>query len=221
MKPALDTLAIGDSPEAWADAGFAVRSGCCWIGSLRIDLIGGASGPGIRSWGLRHLPDATRGADIDGLPTHISTPGVGALTASHPNGVSGVDHLVVATPDCGRTVSALEAAGFEPRRSRLTESDRTPMRQVFFWAGATILEVIGPEEPAGDGPASFFGLALVAEDLDATAAWFGDRISRPRDAVQPGRRIATLRHDEIAISVPLAVMSPHVSPPGSAPQVTG
>ncbi|KAA0233999.1 MAG: hypothetical protein JJLCMIEE_00861 [Acidimicrobiales bacterium] len=221
MTPVLDTLTVGDSPEAWARAGFRVESGCCRIASLRIDLSGRAAGGGIRSWGLRHLSDAVTGAAIDGLPTDVSTSDTAIAGASHPNGVSGVDHLVVATPDCGRTVAALEAAGFEPRRGRLSKSHGTPLRQVFFWAGPTILEVIGPEEPAGDGPASFFGLALVAEDLDFTAAWFGDRIGRPKQAVQPGRRIATLRHKEIGISIPLAVMSPHGSLPGSPPQVTG
>ena len=34
------------------------------------------------------------------------------------------------------------------------------MRQTFFRLDEVILELIGPAEPAGDGPARFFGLAL-------------------------------------------------------------
>ena len=44
-----------------------------------------------------------------------------------------------------------------------------PIRQVFFRLGDPILEMVGPPEPSGDGPARFFGLALTVADLDATA----------------------------------------------------
>jgi hypothetical protein len=43
-------------------------------------------------------------------------------------------------------------------------------------------------------------------DLDATAARLDGRIGRPKDAVQSGRRIATL-HAGDEISVPVAFMS--------------
>ena len=45
-----------------------------------------------------------------------------------------------------------------------------------------------------DGPAFFWGLAFKVADLDATVAAIGDgALQRPAPAVQPGRRIATLR----------------------------
>jgi hypothetical protein len=83
---------------------------------------------------------------------------------------------------------------------------------VFFWAGDVIVELIGPDEgePTTDEPASVFGLALSATDLDATAAHLGDLLGTPKDAVQPGRRIAGLRGRQVGISLPIAVMSPHV-----------
>jgi hypothetical protein len=86
------------------------------------------------------------------------------------------------------------------------------MRQTFCWAGDVIVEIVGPLEPVGDAAgaaATFFGLALVADDLDATAAQLGDLLGPPRDAVQPGRRIAGLRHRSVGISLPVAVMTPH------------
>jgi hypothetical protein len=88
------------------------------------------------------------------------------------------------------------------------------MRQVFFWAGDVIVELIGPDrdEPVTDEATSFFGLALVADDLDATASRLGELLSTPKDAVQPGRRIAGLRGARVGITVPVAVMSPHVRP---------
>ena len=69
------------------------------------------------------------------------------------------------------------------------------------------VDVIG-DDP--NEPTSVFGLALVADDLDTTAAHLGELLSTPRDAVQQGRRIAGLRGREIGISLPIAVMSPHV-----------
>ena len=62
--------------------------------------------------------------------------------------------------------------------------------------------------PSGAGPAGFFGLAFTSADLDATKALLGDGIGEPKDAVQPGRRIATLRHKTFGISIGTAIMSP-------------
>jgi hypothetical protein len=48
-------------------------------------------------------------------------------------------------------------------------------------------------------------------DLDATAALLGDLLGAPKVAVQPGRRIATVRADA-GLGVPVAFMSGE--PPG-------
>jgi hypothetical protein len=53
----------------------------------------------------------------------------------------------------------------------------------------------------------FWGLTLVVDDLDAAAARLGDRVGPVKDAVQKGRRIATLRR-EAGLGVPVALMSP-------------
>jgi hypothetical protein len=49
-----------------------------------------------------------------------------------------------------------------------------------------------------------------ANGIDATAAYFGDRTAPVKDAVQPGRRITTLRHHELGISVRSAMISAHI-----------
>ena len=107
-----------------------------------------------------------------------------------------------------RTVKALEATGLDVRRVRDTDAETygAPMRQTFFRLGEVILEVIGPAEPAGDGPAQFFGIALTVEDLDALPEQYGEQLGRIKDAVQPGRRIATLRHRNLGLSVAIAFM---------------
>jgi hypothetical protein len=64
------------------------------------------------------------------------------------------------------------------------------------------------ERNGPDRPAFFWGLAFVAADLDATVATLGEeRVSEVREAIQPGRRIATLRRGA-GLSLPVALMSP-------------
>ncbi|HMF82034.1 MAG TPA: hypothetical protein VKI01_02020 [Acidimicrobiia bacterium] len=56
-------------------------------------------------------------------------------------------------------------------------------------------------------PPRFYGIAFTVRDLAATAAALGKRLGAVKQAVQPGRRIATLRR-EAGAGVPLAFMSP-------------
>ena len=58
-----------------------------------------------------------------------------------------------------------------------------------------------------DRRAFFWGLAFVAPDLDATVARLGDRVSEIRAAVQPGRRIVTLRRSA-GLALPVALITP-------------
>ena len=99
------------------------------------------------------------------------------------------------------------ARGGELRRQRRTDQYGPPFTQTFFRLGRPILELIGPAAPAGTEPARFYGVAFTVEDLDATTALLGDRLGGVKDAVQPGRRIATLRR-EAGAGIPLAFMSP-------------
>jgi hypothetical protein len=213
MSPTIDEIVIGDPPDAWRQAGFTVDpDGECRLGSVRVRLVGRDRGPRILRWSLRDLAPGIvdSGPDlglIDGLPTAPSQ-APPAQPTTHLNGTIAIDHVVLATPDNDRTIAAFDAAGFDVRRTRHTNSNGAPMRQTFFRAGPVILELVGPEEPSGDGPAGFFGLALTVADLEATAAYLADKIGTRQDAVQPGRRIATLRHRDLGMSVAIALMSP-------------
>ena len=66
-----------------------------------------------------------------------------------------------------------------------------------------------PPEPApgtaGD-PARLWGITLVASDLTAVAAEL-EHVGAPRDAVQPGRRIAVVAR-EAGLGVRVALMTP-------------
>lgn len=209
--PVLGELVIGDEPDAWAAAGFAVDGDTTWIGSVRIRLVGGSGGRGIRSWGLSPLDGAT--SEVDGLPSHgVDAIGPPQPAPDHPIGVVGFDHLVVASPDLDRTLERFTELGLDLRRTRDVGTPESPRRQLFFWIGEPILELVGPATPSGDGPSRFFGVTATVADIDATAALLGEGCGRVKDAVQPGRRITTLRHESFGMSVPVALMSPHVAP---------
>ena len=198
------TIDLGDAPDAWRNAGFDVADdGTFALGTTTVRCTG--TGVPFQGWAIDGI-----GAALDGLapvgPGHATT-----NAAPHPNGISRIDHVVVRTGDCARTIAAFEGAGLEVRGGRSTTSYGPPMRQTFFWAGDVILELVGPDEgePTTDEATSIFGLALVADDLDATAARLGELMGTPKDAVQDGRRIAGLRGREVGIALPVAVMSPH------------
>jgi hypothetical protein len=198
----LAALLIGDPPDVWADLGFAVDGGAVHVSGVR-HVLGGAK-KGIRDWSVRGLDPEVDGIDgaTFGLPAAPAEP-----TPAHPNGVIALDHLVVSSPDVGRTIAALEAVGVDLRRVRDTGTYGAPMQQAFFKLGDVILELVGPKEPAGDGPLRFYGLAWTVRDLDETAAFLGDRLKPAKDAVQPGRRIATLASSG-GSTVPHAFMTP-------------
>lgn len=207
--PTLAELTIGDEPEAWRAAGFTVDgSGIAVVGSVRLRLAGRDDGKRIRAWALRDVPSATD--SVDGLPTEVADVAVPNAGSAHPNGVTSIDHLVVLSPDLDRTTAALEAIGIRARRTRHVDPEQYGFeaRQVFFRLGEVVLELIGADQPTGDGPASFFGLAYTVNDIDALPARYGEHLGRVKDAVQPGRRIATLRHKELDLSVATAFMSP-------------
>jgi hypothetical protein len=114
---------------------------------------------------------------------------------------------VLLSPDLGRTVKALSAVGVEPRRERDGELAGRAIRQVFFRFGEVIIEVVGSPETASDGPSTLWGITYTVADIDATAAFFADRTTPVKDAVQPGRRITTLRHHPLGMSVRTAMIS--------------
>ena len=135
---------------------------------------------------------------------------------AHPNGIDRIDHVVAFTPDMDRTVTALEAAGLDLRLRREGPTSAGSRRQAFFRVGRPILETIEhpPDAAAAadvDAPARFWGLAFGTADLDACVAALGPLIGEPRDAIQEGRRIATLRQ-EAGLGLPVAVMSEKAVP---------
>ena len=210
--PRVVELQAADEPEAWEAAGFALDGDLARIGTVAIRLVGRTAGKGIVGWTLAGVDVAD--GDLDGLPTTLAThEATTAKAPTHPNGVTKVDHVVVLTPDLERTIDACAVAGLQLKRIREATSNGSPMRQAFFRLGPTILEVVsgdvGNGLPAAESPSRWFGLAVDVVDLDATRVLLGDALGTTKPAVQEGRRIATLRHEALGMSVAVAAMDDH------------
>lgn len=210
-SPTIDQLTLADDPARWAALGFHVEDGRCQIGTVVLSFVDGEETPGppgIRAWSLRELLSD----QLDGLPTTISTKPTPQPAPEHPNGVVAIDHIVAASPELDRSVAAMQAAGLDLRRVREEPTPAGAPRQAFFRLGSEILELI--QEPAEtieraggpEHPVRFWGLALQVADLERCAERLAGDISEIRPAVQPGRRIASVRRSA-GLTVPLALMS--------------
>jgi catechol 2,3-dioxygenase-like lactoylglutathione lyase family enzyme len=206
----IDELTLADEPERWAQLGFAVADGACRIGAVTLRFVGADAGQGIVGWSLREI----RETELDGLPTAISErPIPSDDPPEHPNGVIAIDHVVAFTPDFARSVAALQEAGLDLRRIREQPTPAGAPRQAFFRLGDEILELVQtpdelvPDDAAAAQPTRFWGLALRVADLDHTVAQLDPHAGEARPAVQPGRRIASVRRSA-GLAIPLALMSP-------------
>jgi hypothetical protein len=194
----LTTLTVGGPVQPWIDLGLAVdaRSQVV-VAGLRL-VIDPASQPGLVSWGGEGVADGA----IDGIPTE-SRDAPGDESPGSALSVLAWDHVVVMTADLERTCAAIEAATRSPlKRIR----DAGPIRQGFHRWGRTIIEVVESSQVTSPS-ASLWGLVWTVADLDAEVERLGpDRISPPKPAVQPGRRIATVR-TAAGLGVAVALMS--------------
>jgi len=203
-RPELAGLDLADDPDRWRELGFELDQDRVQLGGIRLRL--GRPGHGITAWTLRHI----EAAEIDGLPTRSASAGEHAdelrpRSGLHPNGALGIDHVVVVTPDFERTARALEAAGLPLSRIR----QEGAFRQGFRRLGPAILELVdaGDSGRPRDRAARFWGLVVIVEDLESLALRLGERLGSIKPAVQPGRRIATLKASA-GLTAAVAFMDP-------------
>jgi hypothetical protein len=209
--PSIDELSIAADAASWSGAGFEVQDGACRVGAVRLRFVG--EGRGIVSWSLRDLASD----ELDGLPTTRADSSPPPPAPPHPNGAISIDHVVAFSPDLERTLEALRQAGLDFRRLREGPTPGGSERQGFFRVGEALLEVIEAPEGSRIGsdptaPARLWGLAFLVENMEAPARLLGERLGDPRDAVQPGRRIAPVR-GEAGLGAAVAFMTPG---PGAA-----
>lgn len=197
----VEWLEVGGDVERWRRLGMLVTdAGVAPYLTTSLRIVDAP--PGLRRWAISGIDAAV--TSIDGLDTTVVEPTVPQI-GDHPNGGVEIDHVVVLTSSLDRTSTAVEAATAAPLR-RVRQVG--PMRQGFhrIGPGGLIVEIVERAEFDRDD-AEFWGFVVNVSDLDAAVRLIGPELIGPaRDAVQPGRFIATVRA-EAGIGVPLAFMS--------------
>jgi hypothetical protein len=196
------SLRIGAEPEGWRELGFDVRPDATTaLSNARLEFVTSAEIGAIGSWTLEGdgVP-----SEIDGLRTDAGSRGDSEV--AHSNGATSIDHVVVVTPSLERTTGAFLDAGVECRRVREAGAG---VRQGFFLVGDLLVEVVESPQVENGTPARFWGITVEVEDIDAAAETLGERLGAVKDAVQPGRRIATVR-PEASGGLPLALITQRV-----------
>jgi hypothetical protein len=193
-------ISVPDEAAAWERLGFTIDDGLVQIGGVRIR-------PGAARFEV--AADGLDAEQPDGLALVHAREDAAGPAPAHPNGAVVLDHVAALTDDLERTLAALETARLELRRVR--------GRMAFLRLGELILELVETDR----ADVGFWGLVVVVPDLGRLGPLVGD----PKDAVQPGRRIATVRR-EAGLTTALAFMTPRglskkIRPIGSHPPGRG
>jgi len=157
---------------------------------------------GIVGWAISGIDDST--TSIAGLATTVVEQ-LAPTFATHSLGARSIDHVVVMTGDLESTTGDIAlATGCELKRIREVGKIRQGFHRI--GRGGLIVEVVQHEDDnRSDG--EFWGIVIIVDDLDAACVQLGpDRVGEPKDAVQPGRRIATIR-GSVGLGTAVALMS--------------
>ncbi|UCE87127.1 MAG: VOC family protein [Deltaproteobacteria bacterium] len=214
---------IREAPEGVFALAFATADAAALAADLRargvaasepVDGEGRESARGARrQWRSVFLPErATRGLRLFAIehrsPAEALPP---AGHAAEPEAeVTGLDHVVVASPDVEAS-AALYGARLGLRLALDRSDAERGLRLLFFRIGGVTLEVVGRLDapPDASAPDRFFGLAYRVANADAArrrlvAAGFD--VSPVRAGRKPGTRVCTVRRD--TCGVPTLVIEP-------------
>jgi hypothetical protein len=178
-------LVVGGSPEPWDAMGFAKlsteRSRTLFSLSDVQLIVDSSHEPGMLDWALADEP--------------FSGP-AGAI------GCLGVDHVVLRTNDLDETSAEVARLTGAPRK-RVRDAGNG-VTQGFHRVGSVVVEVVAGG--AQVEKTALWGFVVNVADLDAVCNHVGpDVVGQPKNAVQPGRRIATAR-TTAGLGVPFALM---------------
>lgn len=206
-------LRLATPVESWSSLGFEVSSSShealVSVAGLDFRFVDAEStGPesAVTGWTLRS--SHVGAADVDGIATWWTDEPSPIRDPHNRLRVTAIDHIVIMTGSLDRSSEAIERELGAPRK-RVRDAGGG-VRQGFHRAGDIILEVVERPDIDASTPSSLWGVVFVVDDLESAVNWLGpDAVSAPRDAVQPGRRIASIRR-EVGLGLPVALMTPHV-----------
>ena len=198
MKPV--QLTIGGSPSPWGLAGLSPQGSP--VGSLA------STSNATLVWPAEELPSGVLEIAFDGVQSGADLDGIEcaefvSITDGIKSSDSLIDHVVLLTDSLDRTCEAVtEVTGCPLKRVREVGQIRQGFHRV--GEGGVILEVV---ERADVSRTSLWGLVIATPSFDDLLHSAGDLVSEPRDAVQPGRRISTVKPGA-GLGIPVALMTP-------------
>ena len=198
MKPV--QLFIGGAPSPWGLAGLSPQGSP--VGSLA------STSNATLVWPSEELPSGALEIAFDGVQSGADLDGIEcAEFISTPDGLESsdslIDHVVVMTNNLERTCEAVtEVTGCPLKRVREVGEIRQGFHRV--GEGGVVLEVV---ERADVSRTSLWGLVIATPSFDDLVQAAGDLVSEPKDAVQPGRRISTVKA-KAGLGIPVALMTP-------------
>ena len=198
MKPV--QLFIGGAPSPWGLAGLSPQGSP--VGSLA------SASNATLVWPSEELPSGALEIAFDGVQSGADLDGIEcAEFISTPDGLESsdslIDHVVVMTNNLERTCEAVtEVTGCPLKRVREVGEIRQGFHRV--GEGGVVLEVV---ERADVSRTSLWGLVIATPSFDDLVQAAGDLVSEPKDAVQPGRRISTVKA-KAGLGIPVALMTP-------------
>jgi hypothetical protein len=199
----LTTLTLGDMPEAWRKAGFSVSNDTVVVGDISIRLTG--AGGGLRQIGFSGCSMA-HPLQLPGVETVIAP--TRAQQVLHPNTTTSLAEVVLYAQRLQEFVTGMRRAGVQTHKRRDPQPIGDHSVATFLFPGQKLrLLVFGPNDEASDpsrnpkmwmmghglghGSTELTGyLPLVREHPPPGVV--SDCVGPSKEAVQKGRRIATL-----------------------------
>ena len=198
MKPV--QLIVGGSPSPWGLVGVSPQGSP--VGSLA------STSNAALIWPSEELPSGALEIAFDGVQSGVDLDGIECADfISIPDGLESsnslIDHVVLMTDNLDRTCEAVtEVTGCPLKRVREVGEIRQGFHRV--GEGGVILEVV---ERPDVSHTSLWGLVIATPSFDDLVQSAGDLVSEPKDAVQPGRRISTVKA-RAGLGIPVALMTP-------------
>jgi hypothetical protein len=213
------TLLIADKKSSWESIGFLVDSkNEVHFNEVSIKLCGDEpekykipSHGGIFAWNWSGISNSLE--TIDGIPIlrdkgeGSSKPDTPAL--DHPNGVNGIDHIVLNSFNFEKTEKEMENLGVQLRQKFSPGN----LNMAFYRPRTMTIEVLAnkadkPEETQ-EKKSFLWGITFATKDISATHTYLKDLTKPPHDAVQKGRKFMTLQKTPL-ISTKIGFISPYL-----------
>jgi hypothetical protein len=211
---------VGDSPDAWRRAGFAVdEDGSCEIAGVDFRIVGTSGARGVLSCTIEaDIPAAPQDETlvINGLTYHSRSPSgepVPARSADHPSTVNGIQKLEICPVETWDTLTRLVHRVLPPPYNALAyKNPQGQPQNVALWRMHN-MEVFEMADAMGqtekDEMAMFF---LIVSDLQAAIAAVGEANCGDVFEQSPGRKAVILSRSKLDLSVLIFLVEPAPPP---------